>query len=154
MAEDNQLQKEKANNATGSLSGHIKSQSEGLKQCISEQRVPDPCRSVKRLHELLPDCEEIPVPSQHFQVTKWMASIDEKEKHDYFNSRMDEKQPFTTQASAKNSHRSQQPKFQHEKEATNSEQGQRQRTSHKTLQPGLQKHKDSEGFHGKCISDG
>ncbi|MBW0589956.1 hypothetical protein O181_129671 [Austropuccinia psidii MF-1] len=30
-----------------------------------------------------------------------MASIDGKEEHDAFNSRMEEKQPFTTQASAK-----------------------------------------------------
>ncbi|MBW0521226.1 hypothetical protein O181_060941 [Austropuccinia psidii MF-1] len=38
--------------------------------------------------------------------------------------------------------------------ATNSEQGQRIGTSHKTLQPGLQDSKDSTGCHGKCISDG
>ncbi|MBW0575231.1 hypothetical protein O181_114946 [Austropuccinia psidii MF-1] len=31
---------------TRSLSGYIQSQSEGLKQCIAAQRVPDPCRSV------------------------------------------------------------------------------------------------------------
>ncbi|MBW0481831.1 hypothetical protein O181_021546 [Austropuccinia psidii MF-1] len=83
-----------------------------------------------------------------------MASIDGKEKHDALNRRMEEKQPSTTQESAKNSPNSQQQKFQREKEAKSSEQGQKQGTSHKTLQPGLQTPKDSEGSHGKCISDG
>ncbi|MBW0513557.1 hypothetical protein O181_053272 [Austropuccinia psidii MF-1] len=127
---------------------------EGLQQCIAAQRVPDPCRSVKKLHELLPDCEEIPGPSQHLQVTQWMASIDGKGKHDAFNSKMEEKQPSTTQASAKNSSSSQQQQFQCEKEATSSEKGQRQSTSHKNLQQGLQNPKDSAGCHVKCISDG
>ncbi|MBW0575686.1 hypothetical protein O181_115401 [Austropuccinia psidii MF-1] len=67
---------------------------------------------------------------------------------------MEEKQPSTTQASAKNSPSSQQQKVQREKEATSSKQGQRQGTSHKSVQPGLQDPKDSEGCHGKCISDG
>ncbi|MBW0477513.1 hypothetical protein O181_017228, partial [Austropuccinia psidii MF-1] len=62
-----------------SLSGHLQSQPAGLKQCIAAQKVPDPCRSVKKLHEFLPDCEKIPGPSQHLQVTQWMASIDGKE---------------------------------------------------------------------------
>ncbi|MBW0509968.1 hypothetical protein O181_049683 [Austropuccinia psidii MF-1] len=53
-----------------SLSGHIQSRPEGLQQCISAQRVPDPCRSVEKLHEFLPDCEKIPGPSQHLQVTQ------------------------------------------------------------------------------------
>ncbi|MBW0531157.1 hypothetical protein O181_070872 [Austropuccinia psidii MF-1] len=83
-----------------------------------------------------------------------MASIDGKEEHDDFNSRMEETQPSTTQASAKNSPNSQQQKFQREKAATSSKQGQRQGTSHKTLQPGLQNPKDLAGCHGKCISDG
>ncbi|MBW0462329.1 hypothetical protein O181_002044 [Austropuccinia psidii MF-1] len=82
-----------------------------------------------------------------------MESIDGKDKHDSFNSRKEEKQPLTTQVSAKNSPSSQKQKFQHEKEATSPEQGKRQTTSHKTLQPGLQNSKDSAGFHGKCISD-
>ncbi|MBW0509425.1 hypothetical protein O181_049140 [Austropuccinia psidii MF-1] len=64
-----------------------------------------------------------------------MASIDGKEEHDSFNSRMEDKQPSTTQASAKNSSSSQQQQFQREKEATSSKQGQRKGTSHKTLQP-------------------
>ncbi|MBW0582276.1 hypothetical protein O181_121991 [Austropuccinia psidii MF-1] len=82
-----------------------------------------------------------------------MASIDGKEKNDAFNSRMEEKQSFTTQESAKRSPSSQNQQFQNEKAATSSEQGQRQGTSHKALQPGLQNPKDSEGCHGKCISD-
>ncbi|MBW0588985.1 hypothetical protein O181_128700, partial [Austropuccinia psidii MF-1] len=82
-----------ADTATRSVSGHIESQPEGLQQCIAEQRVPDPCRSVEKLHEFLPDCEKIPGPSQNLQVTQWMASIDGKEKHDSFNSRMEENNP-------------------------------------------------------------
>ncbi|MBW0537992.1 hypothetical protein O181_077707 [Austropuccinia psidii MF-1] len=144
----------RADTATRSLSGHIQSQPEGLQQCIAAQRVPDPCRSVEKLHEFLPDCEKIPGPSQHLQVTQWMASIDGKEEHDAFSRRMEEKMPSTTQASAKNSPNSQQQQFQCEKAATSSKQGQRQGTSHKTLQPGLQNPKYSAGLHGKCISDG
>ncbi|MBW0577155.1 hypothetical protein O181_116870 [Austropuccinia psidii MF-1] len=64
--------------ATKSLSGHIQSQPETLCQCIAAQGVPDPCRSVEKLHEFLHDCEKIPGPSQHLQVTQWMASIDGK----------------------------------------------------------------------------
>ncbi|MBW0581414.1 hypothetical protein O181_121129 [Austropuccinia psidii MF-1] len=85
------LPSNRAETATRSLSGHIQSQPEGLQQCISAQRVPDPCRSVKRLHEFLPDGEKIPGPSQHLQVTQWIASIDRKEEHNSFNSRMKEK---------------------------------------------------------------
>ncbi|MBW0494804.1 hypothetical protein O181_034519, partial [Austropuccinia psidii MF-1] len=48
-----------------------------------------------KLPEFSPDCEEIPGPSQHLQVTQWIASIDGQEKHDAFNSRMEEKQPST-----------------------------------------------------------
>ncbi|MBW0584888.1 hypothetical protein O181_124603 [Austropuccinia psidii MF-1] len=78
-----------ADTATRSLSGHLKSQPEGLQRCISAQRVPDPCRSVEKLHEFLTDCEKIPGPSQHLQVSQWMASIDGKEEHDSLNSRME-----------------------------------------------------------------
>ncbi|MBW0581266.1 hypothetical protein O181_120981 [Austropuccinia psidii MF-1] len=67
---------------------------------------------------------------------------------------MEEKQPSTNQESAKNSPNSQQQQFQHEKAAASSKQGQRQGTSHKTLQTGLQDTKDSAECHGKCISDG
>ncbi|MBW0562694.1 hypothetical protein O181_102409 [Austropuccinia psidii MF-1] len=83
-----------------------------------------------------------------------MASIDGKQEHDSFNSRMEEKQPTTTKSSSKNSPISQQLKFQCEKAATSSEKGQRKGTSHKTLQPVLQNPKDSARCHGKCISDG
>ncbi|MBW0517243.1 hypothetical protein O181_056958 [Austropuccinia psidii MF-1] len=92
-AENTILPSNRADTATRSLSGHIPSQPEGLKQCIVAERVPDPCRSVKKLHELLTDCEKIPGPSQHLQVTQWMASIDGKEEHDAFNSRMEENKP-------------------------------------------------------------
>ncbi|MBW0552888.1 hypothetical protein O181_092603 [Austropuccinia psidii MF-1] len=79
--------------ATRSLSEHIQIQPEGLQQCTAAQRVPDPCRSVKKLHEFLADCEKIPGPSQHLQVTQWMASIDGKEEHDTFNIKMEETNP-------------------------------------------------------------
>ncbi|MBW0573084.1 hypothetical protein O181_112799 [Austropuccinia psidii MF-1] len=82
-----------------------------------------------------------------------MASIDGEEKHDALDTRMEEKQPSTTQASAKNSPSGQQQQFQREKAATSSK-GQRKGTSHQTLQPGLQDSKNSTGCHGKCVSDG
>ncbi|MBW0469215.1 hypothetical protein O181_008930 [Austropuccinia psidii MF-1] len=153
-ADDTVLPLNRAEKSTRGLSGHLQSQPKGIQQCIAAQRVPDPCRSVDKLHEFLPDCERIPGPSQHLQVTQWMASIDGQEKHDAPNSRMEEKQPSTTQASAKNSPSSQQQQFQSEKTATSSEQGQRQRNSYKPSQPGLQNPKPSAGCHGKCISDG
>ncbi|MBW0556330.1 hypothetical protein O181_096045 [Austropuccinia psidii MF-1] len=138
MAETNQLQKDKADTTIRSLCGHLQIQPEGLQQCIAAQIVPDPCRSVEKLHEFLPDCEKIPGTSQHMQVAELMASIDGKEENDSLNSRMEEKQPSTTQASAKNSPRGHQQQFQLEKAATSSKQGQRKGTSHKTIQPGLQ----------------
>ncbi|MBW0507474.1 hypothetical protein O181_047189 [Austropuccinia psidii MF-1] len=153
-ADNTFLPSKRADTATRSLSGNIQSQPEGLKKSISAQRVPDLFRSVKKLLQFLPDCEKIPGSSQHLKVTQWMASIDGKEKHDAFNSRMEVKQPSTTQASAQNSPGSQKQQFQCEKEATSSEQGQRKSTSYNTLQPGLQSPKDSAGCHGKCISDG
>ncbi|MBW0583089.1 hypothetical protein O181_122804 [Austropuccinia psidii MF-1] len=72
------LPSKRADTPTRSLSGHLQSQREGLKQCIAAQKLSDPCRSVEKLHELLPDCEKIPGPSQHLKVSQWMASIDEK----------------------------------------------------------------------------
>ncbi|MBW0534385.1 hypothetical protein O181_074100 [Austropuccinia psidii MF-1] len=96
-------------------SRHLQSQPEGLQQCLAAQKVPDPCRSVEKLHKVLPDCEKIPGLYQHLQVTQWMESIDGKEKHDSFNRKREEKQPSTTQESAKNSTNSQQKQFQHEK---------------------------------------
>ncbi|MBW0584342.1 hypothetical protein O181_124057 [Austropuccinia psidii MF-1] len=41
------LPSKRAYTATRSLSGHLQSQPEGLQQCISAQRVPDPCRCVE-----------------------------------------------------------------------------------------------------------
>ncbi|MBW0587817.1 hypothetical protein O181_127532 [Austropuccinia psidii MF-1] len=66
---------------------------EGIQQCIAAQRVPNPCRSVEKLLEFLPDCEKIPWPSQNLQFTQWMAFIDGKEINDAFNSRMEENNP-------------------------------------------------------------
>ncbi|MBW0518978.1 hypothetical protein O181_058693, partial [Austropuccinia psidii MF-1] len=86
------------------------------------QGVPDPCRSVEKLHEFLPACEKIPGPSQYLQIAQWMALIDGEEKHDALDTRMEEKQPSTSQASAKNIP-------SREKAATSSKQGQRQGTS-------------------------
>ncbi|MBW0574380.1 hypothetical protein O181_114095 [Austropuccinia psidii MF-1] len=148
-ADNTILPSQRADTATRSLSGHIQSQPQSLQQFPAVQGVPDPCRSVEKLHEFLPDCEKIPGPSQYLQITQWMASIDGEEKHDALDTRMEEEQPSTTQASAKNSPSGQQQQFQHEKAATSSEQGKRKGTSHKNLQPGLQNPKDSEGCHGK-----
>ncbi|MBW0581461.1 hypothetical protein O181_121176 [Austropuccinia psidii MF-1] len=136
------LHSKRSDTTTRSLSVNLQSQPESLQQCIAAQRVPDPCRSVEKLDELLPYCEEIPGPSQHLQVAQWMASIYGKEEHDALNSRMEEKQPSTTQTSSKNSPSGHQQQFQHEKETTSSEQGQRKGTRHKTLQPELQDSKD------------
>ncbi|MBW0521875.1 hypothetical protein O181_061590 [Austropuccinia psidii MF-1] len=83
-----------------------------------------------------------------------MASIDVKEEHDALSSRMEEKQPSTTQISAKNIPSGQEQNLKHEKAAKSSEQGQRKGISHKILQPGLQDSTDSTGCHGKFISDG
>ncbi|MBW0588648.1 hypothetical protein O181_128363 [Austropuccinia psidii MF-1] len=67
---------------------------------------------------------------------------------------MEGKKSSTPQASAKNSPSSQEQQFQREKAATGSEQGERQSTSHKPLQPGLQNPEYSPGCCGKCYSDG
>ncbi|MBW0571972.1 hypothetical protein O181_111687 [Austropuccinia psidii MF-1] len=68
-ADNTILPSNRADTTTRTLSGNIKSQPEALQQCIAAQRVPDPCRVVEKLHEFLPDCEKIPGPSQHLQVT-------------------------------------------------------------------------------------
>ncbi|MBW0570138.1 hypothetical protein O181_109853 [Austropuccinia psidii MF-1] len=68
-AENTVLLSKRADTTRRSLSGHLQSQAEGLRQCIAAQRVPDACRSVEKLHEFLPDCEKFPAPSQHLQVT-------------------------------------------------------------------------------------
>ncbi|MBW0558406.1 hypothetical protein O181_098121 [Austropuccinia psidii MF-1] len=137
-----------------SFSGHIQSQPQRLQQFPAVQGVPDPCRFVEKLHEFLPDCEKVPGPSQYLQISQWMASIDGEEKHDSLHTRMEEKQPSTTQASAKNSSSGQKQQIQREKEATSSKKGQREGTSTKTLYPELQDSKNSTGCHGKCVPDG
>ncbi|MBW0579718.1 hypothetical protein O181_119433 [Austropuccinia psidii MF-1] len=153
-ADDTILPSKRADTTTRSLSGDLQSQPEGLQQLTAAQRVPDPCRSVKKLHELKPDCKNIPGSSQHLQVTQWMASIDGKEEYDAFNSRMEENQPSTTKESAKNSPSGQQQQFQCEKAATSSKQGQREDNIPKALEPGIQDSKDLAGSHGRFISDG
>ncbi|MBW0560207.1 hypothetical protein O181_099922 [Austropuccinia psidii MF-1] len=95
-AYDTILPLKRADPATRSLSGHLQSQPEGLQQCIAAQRVPYPCISVEKLHELIPDCKKILGSSQYLKVTQWMASINGKEEYDAFSSRMEEKQPTTT----------------------------------------------------------
>ncbi|MBW0518042.1 hypothetical protein O181_057757 [Austropuccinia psidii MF-1] len=81
-ADNTILPSTRADTTTRSLSGHIQSQPQSSQQCTAVQGVPDPCRSVEKLHEFLPDCEKIPGPSQYLQVAQWMASIDGEEKHD------------------------------------------------------------------------
>ncbi|MBW0565467.1 hypothetical protein O181_105182 [Austropuccinia psidii MF-1] len=137
-ADDTILASKRANSAARSLSGDLQSQPEGLQQCTEAQRVPDTCRSLEKLHGLIPDCKKIPGSSQNLKVTQWMAAMDGKEEYDAFDSRMEQKQPFTTKASAKTSPSGQQQQFQHEKAATSSKQGQREGTSPKALQPRLQ----------------
>ncbi|MBW0522033.1 hypothetical protein O181_061748, partial [Austropuccinia psidii MF-1] len=119
-ADNTVLPSNSAYTATRSLSANVQSQPEGLQQSIAAQRVPDPCRSVEKLHEFFPYCEKIRGPSQKLEVPQWMTFIDGKEEQDSFNSRMEEKQSSTTEASAKNSHSSQQQQFQHEKASTSS----------------------------------
>ncbi|MBW0582858.1 hypothetical protein O181_122573, partial [Austropuccinia psidii MF-1] len=147
MADANKLQKDKADTSTRSLSGHLQSQPEGLKQCIAAQRVPDPCRSVEKLQEFLSDCEKTLGAYQHLQATQWMPSIDGKEEHYGLNSRMEEIQPSTTQTSGKNSPSGQKKQFQCEKTATSPEQGQGK-------SPATNLTARATGCHGKCISHG
>ncbi|MBW0490282.1 hypothetical protein O181_029997 [Austropuccinia psidii MF-1] len=46
------LPSKRADTSTRSLSGYIQSQPKGLHKFIAGQRVPDPFRSLKKLHEL------------------------------------------------------------------------------------------------------
>ncbi|MBW0588028.1 hypothetical protein O181_127743 [Austropuccinia psidii MF-1] len=78
-ADNTILPSQRADTTTRSLSGHIQSQPQSLQQCPAVQGVPDPCRSVEKLHEFLPDCEKIPGTSQYFQIAQWIASIDGEE---------------------------------------------------------------------------
>ncbi|MBW0524589.1 hypothetical protein O181_064304 [Austropuccinia psidii MF-1] len=137
-ADNTILPSKRADTATRSLSGHIQGQPQSLQQCTAVQGVPDPGRSVEKLHEFLPDSKKILGPSQHLQISQWMASIYGEEKNNPLDTRMGEKQPSTTQAIAKNSPSGQKQQFQREKAATSSKHGQRKATSHQALQPGLQ----------------
>ncbi|MBW0514767.1 hypothetical protein O181_054482 [Austropuccinia psidii MF-1] len=85
-ADNTILPSTRADTATRSLSKQIQSQPEGLQQFIAAQRVPDPCRSVEKLHELLPNCQKISGPSKHLKVIQWMEAIDGKEEHYALNS--------------------------------------------------------------------
>ncbi|MBW0592468.1 hypothetical protein O181_132183 [Austropuccinia psidii MF-1] len=71
MQELNQIHKDKGH-------GHLQSQPEGLQQCIAAQRVPDPYRSVKKLHELIPDCKKTPGSSQHGKLLNGWHPLMEK----------------------------------------------------------------------------
>ncbi|MBW0578351.1 hypothetical protein O181_118066 [Austropuccinia psidii MF-1] len=90
-ADNTILPSKRADTATRSLSGHIQSQPQSLQQCTAVKGVPDPGRSVEKLHEFLPDCERVPGPSQYLKIAQWMAFIDGKEKHDSLDTRMEEK---------------------------------------------------------------
>ncbi|MBW0512632.1 hypothetical protein O181_052347 [Austropuccinia psidii MF-1] len=62
-ADNTVLPSTRADTSTRSLSGYIQSQPEGLQKCIAAEQVPDPFRSMEKLHEFLPDCEKISGPS-------------------------------------------------------------------------------------------
>ncbi|MBW0525921.1 hypothetical protein O181_065636 [Austropuccinia psidii MF-1] len=74
-ADNTILPSQRADTATRSLSGHIQSQPQSIQQCPAVQGVPDPCRSVEKLHEFLPEYQKIPWRSQYLQIAQWMASI-------------------------------------------------------------------------------
>ncbi|MBW0500952.1 hypothetical protein O181_040667 [Austropuccinia psidii MF-1] len=146
-ADNTILPSKRADTTTRSLSEHLQSQPKKLKQCTAVQVVPDPCRSVENLHEFLPDCEKILGPSQYLQIAQWMASIDGEEKHDALDTRMDEKQPSTTQASHKNSPSGQQQQVNVKKLPQASTRAkERHQPSSLTAR--------AAGCHGKCVSDG
>ncbi|MBW0590766.1 hypothetical protein O181_130481 [Austropuccinia psidii MF-1] len=92
-ADNTILPSKRADTTTRSLSGHIQSQPQSKQKCTAIQGVPDPARSVEKLHEFLPDFEKAPGPSQYLQIAQWMASIDGKERHDALDTRMEENNP-------------------------------------------------------------
>ncbi|MBW0503482.1 hypothetical protein O181_043197 [Austropuccinia psidii MF-1] len=89
-ADNTILPSKRAENATTSLSGHIKSQPEGIQKCTSTQRVSNSSTALEKLDELLPDCEKVSEPYQYFHITEWVASNDGKEAQGAFDSRMEE----------------------------------------------------------------
>ncbi|MBW0554089.1 hypothetical protein O181_093804 [Austropuccinia psidii MF-1] len=147
-ADNTILPSQRANTSTRILGQHIQSQPQSIHKCTVLQGVADPRRSMEKLHEFLPDCEEIPGPSQNLQIAQWMASIDGEEKHDALDTRMEEKQPYTSQASAKNNPSGQHQQFQREKAATSSRQRAKERHHPTNLTA------RATGCHGKCVSDG
>ncbi|MBW0593775.1 hypothetical protein O181_133490 [Austropuccinia psidii MF-1] len=78
-ADDTILPSKRAYTTTLSLRGHLQSQPQVLQKCTTAQRVIDPCRSMEKLHELIPECKKAPGSAQHLQVTQGIASIDGKE---------------------------------------------------------------------------
>ncbi|MBW0562411.1 hypothetical protein O181_102126 [Austropuccinia psidii MF-1] len=79
-ADNTILPSQRAETTTRSLSGHIQSQPQSLQQCPAVQGVPDPCRSVKKLHEFLTDCEKTPGPSQYLKIAQ-LSACDSKPEH-------------------------------------------------------------------------
>ncbi|MBW0568456.1 hypothetical protein O181_108171 [Austropuccinia psidii MF-1] len=136
-ADNTVLPSKRADTTTRNLIGHLQNHPEGIQNCIAAKRVPDPCRSVGKLHKFLPDCEKFLGHPITFKLLNGRRPFMEKKNYDAFNSRMEEKQPSTTKESANNSPSSKQQQFQGEKAATSSGQGQRKSTSYKTLQVGL-----------------
>ncbi|MBW0590280.1 hypothetical protein O181_129995 [Austropuccinia psidii MF-1] len=61
-ADNTILPSKRADTTTRSLIGHIQSQPQSIQQFPAVQGVPDRCRSVEKLHELLRDCEKDPGP--------------------------------------------------------------------------------------------
>ncbi|MBW0534150.1 hypothetical protein O181_073865 [Austropuccinia psidii MF-1] len=142
-ADNTVLSSNRAETTTKGLIGDRQSQPEGLQQCISEQRVPDPFRSVENcMNSYLTVGKFLGHPNT-CKLLNGRHPLMEKKNMMLLTAEWRKKQPSTTQESAKNSPSSQNQQFQHEKSATSSEQGQRKGTSHKALQPGLPNPKDS-----------
>ncbi|MBW0472831.1 hypothetical protein O181_012546 [Austropuccinia psidii MF-1] len=80
QADNMVLPSNRADTATRSLSVHIQSQTEGLQQFPAAERVPDPCRSVQKLHEFLRDCEKVSGPSSTCKLLNGWHPLMEKKK--------------------------------------------------------------------------
>ncbi|MBW0506709.1 hypothetical protein O181_046424 [Austropuccinia psidii MF-1] len=119
----------RAETSTRSLSGHSQSQPEGLQQCTEAQRVLNPFRSLRNcMKSYLTMRKSLDHPNACNLLNEWHPLM--KRKYVTFNSRIEKKQPSTTQTDAKSSLSRQKWKFQYEKEATSSENGKRQITSY------------------------
>ncbi|MBW0535721.1 hypothetical protein O181_075436 [Austropuccinia psidii MF-1] len=64
-----------------------------MQQCTSTQKVSNPRRPLKKVHELLPDYEKVSESSQYWEVPQWIASIYGKDKNGTFNTRIEGKNP-------------------------------------------------------------